>query len=82
MDELKPSLNSQSAYMIEETEKEYMKNWHIKNKDTQLLKMTLYRDKTKERDKQKFNCDCGGKYTHNSISKHNKTKKHLDFISQ
>jgi hypothetical protein len=39
-----------------------------------------YREKNKDKIKQKFNCDCGGKYIHQHKSTHLKTKKHQAYI--
>ncbi len=36
----------------------------------------------RERDNEKFNCFCGGKYTKNNKSVHLKTNRHLKFLSQ
>ena len=44
-------------------------------------KRQIYRDAYKEKSKEKYNCECGGKYTRNSITKHNKTNLHQDFIN-
>ena len=71
MDELKPSLNSIKSFL--DVEERRIKRNQISSK---------YNIKTQDKYKQKFNCDCGGKYTYKSSSIHNKTKKHLDFISQ
>ena len=71
MEELKPSLNSIKSFLDDEERR--IKRNQISSK---------YNIKTQDKYKQKFNCDCGGKYTYKSSSIHNKTKKHLDFISQ
>jgi hypothetical protein len=34
----------------------------------------------KEKQKKKYDCECGGKYTHEHKSKHFKTKKHLLYL--
>ena len=43
-----------------------------------------YRESNKEKillqNKQKFNCNCGGKYTYSSKARHLKSKKHQSFI--
>ena len=49
--------------------KEEKKQYYLKNKD-----------KINEKKNEKFNCECGGKYTHTSKSQHIKTKKHQDFL--
>ena len=40
------------------------------------------KEKIAERQNQKVNCECGGKYTIKHIKKHEKTKKHLLHISK
>tara|TARA_R110002012_G_scaffold42185_2_gene114929 strand:+ start:3283 stop:3747 length:465 start_codon:yes stop_codon:yes gene_type:complete len=74
------------------TDKEYYQD----NKEVLLGKQKVYRDNNKEKIheyqqeyrnnnkekfQQKFNCECGGKYTKESKSRHVKTKKHQDYIS-
>ena len=44
--------------------------------------MTKYREDNKERINKKFNCVCGGKYTRSNKAKHEKSRKHLNFINQ
>tara|TARA_R110000787_G_scaffold44834_1_gene109693 strand:+ start:466 stop:729 length:264 start_codon:yes stop_codon:yes gene_type:complete len=48
-----------------------MKEYHQDNKES----INIY-------SKVKFNCACGGKYTHANKSKHLKTKKHQNFIHE
>ena len=36
----------------------------------------------KDKLKEKFNCDCGGCYTLENKTKHQKTKKHLLYLDQ
>tara|TARA_R110002153_G_C13022946_1_gene467738 strand:+ start:39 stop:443 length:405 start_codon:yes stop_codon:yes gene_type:complete len=40
----------------------------------------IYRDNNKDKLKEKFNCDCGGKYTYNHKDSHFRTKKHLAYM--
>ena len=43
-----------------------------------------YQDNKKQielKSKEKFECECGGKYTYSSKSRHMKSKKHIKFIS-
>ena len=37
---------------------------------------------TNIRKKEKFNCECGGRYTHSNKSQHLKSKKHQKFIQK
>jgi len=39
-----------------------------------------YRAENKEKISKKFNCPCGGKYTHNQKSRHLKTKQHQNWL--
>ena len=39
-----------------------------------------YRAENKEKISKKFNCPCGGKYTHNHKSRHLKTKQHQNWL--
>ena len=61
------------------TNKEYFK-FH---REDRLLYANNYREKHKERihrqKKEKFNCECGGRYVCSSKARHKKTKKHLEF---
>ena len=50
--------------------KQYKKQWYLNNKES-----------INERQSQKVNCDCGGKYTMNHKERHMRTKKHQNFIS-
>ena len=38
------------------------------------------KDSINEKKREKFNCECGGRYTRSGKSKHFKTKQHLDYI--
>ena len=75
-----------------ESIKEYGKQYHLDNK----LKKTkyyqdnkedikkqhkIYRDKSKEIYYKKFDCSCGGKYIHQNILRHMKTKKHQKYLT-
>jgi len=57
---------------------EYQKKYYEENKD----KIKKYCEENKERISKKFNCECGGKYTHNHKSHHNKTKKHRLYLEK
>lgn len=39
------------------------------------------KEKLAEKKKEKFNCDCGGKYTYSGKSHHMNSKKHQDYIN-
>ena len=59
--------------------KEYREN----NKESLKIKGKEYREKNKEtimeKKKEKFNCECGGKFTLAHKSRHFKTEKHIKF---
>ena len=44
--------------------------------------MQKYREYNKEKNKQKHNCECGGKYTHKHKARHYDSKKHTQFIEK
>tara|TARA_R110002110_G_scaffold296360_2_gene510588 strand:+ start:869 stop:1519 length:651 start_codon:yes stop_codon:yes gene_type:complete len=60
----------------QEKKKEYRENNKEKNQEYS----KEYREKNKDKIHKKFNCECGGKYTHQTISTHLKTKKHIKFL--
>ena len=62
---------------IKETAKEY----YELNKEKKLELQKKWREKNKEKIKEKYECECGGKYTHVHKAQHLKTKKHKTFIS-
>jgi len=64
-----------------QTRKESLQRY--KNKNLELCKKRCkdWRDRNKEKISKKFNCECGGKYTHEHKSGHFKTKKHQNFIN-
>ncbi len=63
-----------------ESIKEYQKEYSQKNKESVKKYQKEYR--LKNNLKEKFRCECGGKYTHQSKSNHFKTKKHQTHIQQ
>ena len=60
---------------------DYQKEYRLNNIEAYKQKKKEYRERVKERDNEKFNCECGGKYTHCAISKHIKTKIHQDYLN-
>ena len=65
--------------------KEKKKEWYENNKEYIKEQRKEYREKNKdkinERVKEKFTCECGGRYTRNVKTRHLRTKKHKSFIS-
>jgi hypothetical protein len=51
--------------------KSYNKKWIEENKE-----------KIKAHNGKRYNCECGGKYTHNNKLRHNKTKKHRLYLEK
>ena len=71
-----------------EANKEKIKEYYEANKDkfkeyreANKEKIKAYQDAYYETNKEKFDCECGGKYIHKTKSKHEKTKMHQLFIS-
>lgn len=65
--------------------KTYRLNHKLINKDYYTEQNKQYREKNKikiaKRSAERFNCECGGKYTYGGKSYHLKTLKHLSFSS-
>ena len=62
--------------MREKDKKYYQEN---KEKIKEQAKIWYYKNQAKLNEKS--NCDCGGKYTYSSKSKHKKTKLHQDYLA-
>ncbi len=60
-----------------EVEKRYRKN----NLELCRKRSREHNQKNKDKLREKFTCDCGGKYTYEHKSSHIKTKKHQKFIN-
>ena len=72
--ELNATLNKVRAYMTIDDRKEQNDRYEKKRKE--------YRKQLKkERNKEKINCECGGKYSIDHKSRHFKTKLHQSFVS-
>jgi len=67
IEQLKPSLNIR---LPNRTKEEYMVQYLEDN-----------RELIKQYKNEKFNCACGGKYTRGGKARHEKSKKHLNFIN-
>jgi hypothetical protein len=61
---------------------EYNKEWREKNKKHKSEYSKEWREKNKEYMNEKFDCECGGKYTRQHHANHQKTKKHQAYITQ
>ena len=60
--------------------KEKNKKWKLENRDKLCKKNKEWRDRNKEKNYEKFECPCGGKYTHLNKARHFKTKLHQNFL--
>lgn len=60
---------------------EKQKEYRGKHKESMLEYNKEYYQKNKEKLQQKIDCECSGKYTKQSLSKHIKTIKHQNFIN-
>ena len=62
-----------------EDNKEYDKEYYEKNKDKIIEQKKEYYEENKEKINRQYECECGGKYTHQNKLQHLKTKKHLNY---
>ena len=62
--------------------KERMKNYRDDNKEQIKKYNEEYRKVNKEKINEKFDCDCGGKYTKSHKARHLKTQKHIKYIDE
>jgi hypothetical protein len=60
---------------------EYKKIHYLAHKEQIAENQKIYNEANKERLRQKIDCPCGGKYTHQSISIHFKTQKHTAYLA-
>ena len=87
-DLLNPTLNTKRPYIPEEERKEEQRIRSVKHREDNREQKKIYhakyrkdnRDKIKEQNKQKHNCECGGKYTHNHKAEHLETNRHKKFL--
>jgi len=61
--------------------KDKIKEYREKNKDKILKQKKEYREENKDKIHKKYDCPCGGKYTHQSKSIHLNTKRHKNYLS-
>tara|TARA_R110000772_G_scaffold2887_4_gene10633 strand:- start:4828 stop:5367 length:540 start_codon:yes stop_codon:yes gene_type:complete len=57
------------------------KKYREENRERKFESDKKYREENKEKINEKFNCECGGKFTRSHKSTHLKSKKHIKFIS-
>jgi len=83
-------INFQRSYLSKEERKDYLKNHkieYLKNNKEKIYKAnrqwsSINKDELYKRRNEKFECECGGKYTKRNKSSHCKSKKHIDYISK
>ena len=82
--QLRAMLNSQKASCGGLTKREYNEQYQKENKEQINEQKKIYRQDNKEQineqKKQKFDCDCGGKYTRCHKTSHEKSKKHQNYV--
>jgi hypothetical protein len=63
---------------------EYDKNYRENNKEKECQRHQKYyennKEKINEKRKEQITCECGSIFRKSNIAKHNKSKKHQDFI--
>tara|TARA_R110000824_G_scaffold242997_1_gene431646 strand:- start:294 stop:863 length:570 start_codon:yes stop_codon:yes gene_type:complete len=69
-----------NADRINEYGKEYRKINTDRISERQKEYNKINADKIKERGNQKFNCECGGKYSYKHKQTHSKTKRHQKYL--
>lgn len=62
-----------------EEKKQQIKKWSENNKERKNKTDKEYYENNKEKLNEKFNCECGGKYTHMHRIHHLKTQKHINY---
>ena len=66
------------GYKTSEERREWYKKYKINNSD----KLKQYYLDNVDKDRKKYDCICGGKYTHANIKRHQNTKKHQKYITE
>ena len=73
--------NLNNKEKIKEYKKDYSKQYYISKKEKIKKNVNEYTKKNKEKieenEKEKINCECGGKYTYSHKQRHLKTIKHI-----
>jgi len=60
---------------------EYDRKYHENNRESIQLRGQKYRENNSEIINAKHTCECGGRYTYSNKTKHEKTKKHIEFTT-
>ena len=66
---------------ISEKNKEYYEEHHEQLIAKQIIYNQANSEKIKERNSKKYECACGGRYTHQKTKAHTRTKIHIDYVS-
>lgn len=61
---------------------EYNREYHEHNKTRRNIYHKEYYYQNRDKANEKYDCDCGGRYTHQHRASHFKSKKHQTFINQ
>jgi hypothetical protein len=69
--------NYRETHKVEINEKD--KKYYEAHKVEIIERQKKYQEENEAKLKEKFNCGCGGKYTHSGKSHHLKTKKHINY---
>jgi hypothetical protein len=56
-------------------------DYYQQNKDKLVKQQANYYQQNKEKILQKFDCECGGKYIHKTKTRHIKSKRHQDYLT-
>ena len=62
--------------------KEHLKEWREANKEKSKEYNKKYREANKEKEKIKYNCECGSSCRIFEKARHERTKKHQDFLKK
>jgi adenylate kinase family enzyme len=60
---------------------EYRQKWRVNNKEKLKEQDKQYYQDNKEKRTEKFTCSCGGKYIYMCKARHERTKKHLNYLA-
>ena len=70
-------INYYRSYLSKQERKQYFQKYNQNKKEYN----KNYRENNREKINQKFECECGGKYTRQNKSQHFKSKKHKAYLN-
>ena len=73
--------NREKTKQYYQNNKEHIKQYRIDNREKINETKKLYREKNKEKIKEKITCECGCIVVRCNLTRHKKSKKHLDLIA-